>query len=388
MLFASANAQHVAISNSDMNVLYVGIENRIDIAAEGLQNTDLILHINSGGLITEVKNEPGKYIIRISQVGSAKITVSQKLKNGKEKVLREQLFRVKRIPDPIILVGNYKGGIIEHNTLKSTKGLVAQFDGLYLDFYIIINSFTISTCRNGIIYSIENNGPSFHSEARMLIDSARSGDVIVFDNIRVVQPGGSVRKLGAIAVYVDGLLNRTCADGKMKIPMYPVFSAADSSDEESGYSRITLNCNCDCIDEAKGSYKEGRKDGWWEYNKITDKETTTVRKEFYNKDTVTQQFYEDGILVKRVTIIDKKRYGTYDEFYPNGIQKIHGQYVIDTISADSVMQINPITLEEELLIEYRTGSVRSGEWFFYDIKGIVVRKEVYNPKKNRWAIDK
>ena len=196
------------------------------------------------------------------------------------------------------------------------------------------------------------------------------------------------RKLAQHSYHVDGIVIRMCDSNEVALPVYPtLFKGEDSLDNYTHY-RYALNCSCDCIDEAKGNYNEGYKDGLWEYNKITDKETTTVRKEFYNKDTITQQFYEEGILVKRINLIGKRQYGTYDEYYPNGIQKIHGQYVIDTVAADSIMQINPVTLEEEIVIEYRSDSVRSGEWFFYDTKGILVRKEAYEPVKDRWVIDK
>jgi hypothetical protein len=76
----------VAISAEKMNILYVGEDNPISIAASGLSTKELSVSINEG----TISKENDHYNARLEQTGEVIITV----KRG-EKIISEKLFFVK-----------------------------------------------------------------------------------------------------------------------------------------------------------------------------------------------------------------------------------------------------------------------------------------------------
>lgn len=328
ILHVHTYAQNVVVSATQMNVLYIGIDNPVEVAAEGLLNKELIVRISDGCTITPITDRPGNYNVRVSKAGSANISVYQKLKNGNEKLLSEQKFEGEHIPDPILYIGDYKAGVIAKENLKKQKGLFIRFDSPTVNLKFDIVSFTLYALYDGVPTVVENNGAYFNDEVRKLIDSTKPGDPLFFNDIVIVlgQYNGVKRKLAPVTVIVDGLMNRSFEGGKVKLPIYPIYNS-DSSDYLA--------------------------------NRYT-----------------------------RTTLVGGKTFGTYDEYYPEGIQKIHGQFILDTTIVDTVLVLNPKTLIEELCIEYYTKNISKAEWLFYDRRGVLERREVYEPKKNRWVIDK
>jgi hypothetical protein len=85
-----------AIALDKMNVLYIGVDNPVTIAVEGIPSDKLIVYMENGS----IRGSNGKYIAKVTSTGTATINVAT-IKNDKKVLLSTQTFRVKRIPDPV-----------------------------------------------------------------------------------------------------------------------------------------------------------------------------------------------------------------------------------------------------------------------------------------------
>ena len=106
----------IAVSPTKLNVLYVGVDNPLNIAVAGVNAEDIIVTISQGTIVKTDTN----YIARVTKQGTAEIKI---FKNTE--LLGTQNFRVKIIPDPIITVGenNLTGGYILKEKLMACEKL-------------------------------------------------------------------------------------------------------------------------------------------------------------------------------------------------------------------------------------------------------------------------
>jgi hypothetical protein len=84
----------VAIEAVRMNVLYIGVDNPIKIAATGIPPAELQVEpIGDGG----IQGENGEYIAVVTKPGEVKIRVTRSV-NGAAKLVVDQKYRVKWCP--------------------------------------------------------------------------------------------------------------------------------------------------------------------------------------------------------------------------------------------------------------------------------------------------
>jgi gliding motility-associated protein GldM len=190
------------ISPTKMNVLYIGLDNPIDISSPGVPQSNVSASINGGG--TLVKNADGSYAARVTQQGTVKITVNAKVDN-KQLQMGEQEFRVKRVPDPVsTLDGVYETGRITLSKIKSTRGVVALLkDFPYGTKYTVV-SYEISyrSIKDGNITPPKQmHGPLFDTNVQGFLKRMVVGDGLIIDNIIVNGPGGN-RKISAMTFDV------------------------------------------------------------------------------------------------------------------------------------------------------------------------------------------
>ena len=127
----------LTVSLSEMNVVYSGIENPIQIVVNGVPDALVLDDIHWDGLILDKqpydrekwpfsleKDENGKFLL-IPNVATGTIRVPVViLENGERKVVGYESFRVRRLPDPIIYIGKYPAGsVIPANELANMKGI-------------------------------------------------------------------------------------------------------------------------------------------------------------------------------------------------------------------------------------------------------------------------
>ena len=184
------------VSADAMNVVYLGLENPVTIVAPGIYPKELIISASDGITIrpTEIL---GKYVLTGSDTGNAKIYV--KAKKGEEIIdFGSYDFRVKRVPNPIIMIDNYESNS-KLPSNYSPKSLFAKspegFEFNKLNEYRISKwELVILNKTAPEVYS--GNGPILDWVSSK-IQKADSGAKIIFD-VTIFAPDKSARKQSII----------------------------------------------------------------------------------------------------------------------------------------------------------------------------------------------
>ncbi|MBN2259726.1 MAG: hypothetical protein JW702_04240 [Clostridiales bacterium] len=190
-----------AVEPVRMNVLYIGVDNPIKIAASGYDASDLTATIDNG----TISGKNGEYVIRPIEPGSAIVTVSS---NGKE--IQETTFRVKVVPDPVASIQNgndfLTNGHISKKELLDSKGIkviMRNFD-FDLDFEVV--SFVVSAQKpdSFTVFEEISNSKNYSPQQIHLIKSLVKNQKVMIEEITVEGPGGMKRKLNPMVFLITG----------------------------------------------------------------------------------------------------------------------------------------------------------------------------------------
>jgi gliding motility-associated protein GldM len=190
---------NASIALDRMNVLYVGVDNPVSIAASGGGDDKVQASIvGGGGSLTKVG--AGKYIARVNNVtDDCKITVSV---DGK--IAGASMFRVRTIPDPVGTVGGFASGDnVNAGAFKSQAGVGAYIKDFLFDLKYTVTGFTlVGDTEDGDLVEAASTGNTWSSQARALISRLKPGATVTIDNIRAMGPDGRSRKLPSLVYYI------------------------------------------------------------------------------------------------------------------------------------------------------------------------------------------
>jgi gliding motility-associated protein GldM len=181
-----------------MNVFYIGVPNPITVSAAGVSTNDL--KVNASG-VNLSGGGGGKYEVNATTPGNATITLS-----GGGLPATKFDYRVKRIPDPVPMLGaKFKGGAaLGSGEFKAQGGIAAVLENFDFDAKCNIGGFNatyVAKRQDPVIKA--NSSARFGSEVSDLINKAKPGDIYYFDDIKAKCPGDSgSRDLGSIVIKV------------------------------------------------------------------------------------------------------------------------------------------------------------------------------------------
>jgi len=174
--------QSVAVAADKMNVFYVGVENPLSLSAAGVASTKIKVSA-TGADLTKVSN--GKYIVKPEKIGKSTITVSG---GGLDPAIFE--YRVKRIPDPQVLLGRSKGGSMKLAEFKVHPGIRPHLENFDFEARCRIDGFELTRQpKSDDVISEANRGGSYTGATKRLVAAAQRGDTYYFDKIKVRCPG-------------------------------------------------------------------------------------------------------------------------------------------------------------------------------------------------------
>ena len=185
-------------------VLYVGIDNKIEINHDEIANKDISIISSKGEII--YNNQ--EFYLRTESTGIAEITVFGK-RNQKNILLVKQTFEIKNLPDLYAYIIDEKKNNIEVKTgfkpvsfLKSqTKLRISSKTEKNLSFPVKnFNLKRITT--NNKIQSRTNRGGDFRERTIQLINVAKPGDIYIFDNIKAENVFGSEFNVPSVVYYI------------------------------------------------------------------------------------------------------------------------------------------------------------------------------------------
>jgi gliding motility-associated protein GldM len=185
----------VACSADKMNVIYIGVDNPISVAAAGVSSNTL--QVNGSGC-TLKPNGNGKYIATASSPGTAKISVSG---GGLNQTFD---FRVKLIPSPIPTLSMKKGGAMGSGEMGAQAGVIPVLENFDFEAKCSVQSFTMVRIprREDPVPAVVNGG-AFDEKAQRLISAAKPGDLYNFYNIKARCPGDAIaRDIGGMNFFI------------------------------------------------------------------------------------------------------------------------------------------------------------------------------------------
>jgi gliding motility-associated protein GldM len=192
------------VSNSDLNVVYRGIENKFSISVPGVSAEDVKVRVDGG---TIEKTGAGRYIIKPTRDGEITIITSAVI-DGKELQMGSSMYRVKYLPDPkSFLQYTDAGGIVRQiqegnlskRVLRENVSVVASYgEDELVKANFDVTSFTMVTP----LGSQNVTGSKLTTRQLNEIDRLEGGDFITFRNIRAVGLDKKERRLPPVQIQI------------------------------------------------------------------------------------------------------------------------------------------------------------------------------------------
>jgi hypothetical protein len=173
----------------NMNVLYRGMQNPIEIAVPGIPSDKVSVKVSNGTLNKTTEG----YSVSPGEQAESVITVMVDNKN-----VTEKKFRVKEVPSPVaIFAGKSEGQIDKETALKTTR-LDVELKDFVWDLHFTIKSFVLlcSDGKNDFEESSADNKVT--DKMKSLISDRKTGQYIVFKDIKAIGPDGKSRDLNSI----------------------------------------------------------------------------------------------------------------------------------------------------------------------------------------------
>ncbi|MDO4692424.1 MAG: gliding motility protein GldM [Porphyromonadaceae bacterium] len=194
-----------------MNVLYAGIDNKIDIAVPGIPSNAVVASM-TGGSITRQGN---LWVARPSQVGSeAVITVSARMPDGRTSVMGRSTLRVRALPDPMPYIDikdpttgspkRFKGGRIAKQALLAAGGIKAAIDDSLLDVaYTVLKFQIVSFDSMGNAIPEVSQGANFSERQIQQIRNASRGKRLYITEVIAHGADGIERKIAPLELILN-----------------------------------------------------------------------------------------------------------------------------------------------------------------------------------------
>jgi hypothetical protein len=180
-----------SIAPTKLNVLYIGIENPVNISVSEYAANDITVSIDNGS----ITGQNGEYIVKAHHAGKAVITVA-----AKGKTIKETEFRVKYLPPPVVALkafsgkdGLIKGGDISKDELLKADGLRVTIENAEYELPMKIASFdvVIRGTDKTVVKTASTTEDKYSAEQVDLIKSLDNGQKLTFENIVASGPGGN-----------------------------------------------------------------------------------------------------------------------------------------------------------------------------------------------------
>lgn len=187
---------NITISPANDSVLWIDIENKLDINVEGGSNYSV--DIRDG----KIRNNRNNYVIQVFTEGAATITVSELLPNNKKKTVFTKLYEVKKIPEPIPYVCDVKRDSVIDKLQIIYGNIVTVTHPFYKQQLPVLGFDVIFTFAESpdTLRSFDNH---FTQDMKRRLYYLNSGSVLNFENVYCMMPNGKIQKLPPFVIYIN-----------------------------------------------------------------------------------------------------------------------------------------------------------------------------------------
>ena len=191
----------VTISNTDLNIMYRGYDNKFSISVPGVSNDKVKVSVNGAA----VRQQSGLWIIKPGDnVKSVSISVSAEL-DGRMQPMGSREYRVKALPKP----GAYfKSGEKEYSDGNISRGALLNSAATVIASYgpdgLLDLPYQITRCKvniNGVL--TEARGNRFTADQRSRLEKLKMGAIVVITDIRAKGPDGKETRLSPVPLSLN-----------------------------------------------------------------------------------------------------------------------------------------------------------------------------------------
>ncbi len=201
-------AKTAVVSPTNMNILYLEVDNPLKISVPGYTAGEITAVINNGK-ISPLKKTLGEYTARPSKKGKALVTLYANVDERRTK-MGDMEFRVKEVPPPkaeVTGAKNINGSmVIDKMMMVNAGGVLARlkdFDFKGVRYTVV--SFRLTGVYKGEQMKEETRGPQFSNNMINIIKNVKSGNTITISNIkakRVDAKNTAVRPLDPLVLEI------------------------------------------------------------------------------------------------------------------------------------------------------------------------------------------
>lgn len=187
------------ISPVKMNVLYIGLDNPLDISVPGIPAEKLVVTMAGKG---GIKGSNGQFFADVTSPGTVTVNVAAKMEDGL-KPMGSMSFRVRRVPSPTVIMDNNQYNTLKTGAMKNAQKLNAVLEDFFysINYKVVDFEATYKPVRQDLIYqkSVDEKIPDRVLEQ---CRRAKPGDMLYFDNIRVLGPDKQIRVISNVTYKV------------------------------------------------------------------------------------------------------------------------------------------------------------------------------------------
>ncbi len=201
-------AKTAVVSPTNMNILYLEVDNPLKISVPGYTAGEISAVINNGK-VSAVKKSLGEYSARPSKKGKAMVSLFAEVDRKRTK-MGQMEFRVKEVPPPKAKVQfalDVNGTtVIDKMKMVNAGGLGAELkDFDFKGVRYVITSYRLSGVYKGEQMKEDAKGPKFTSKMINIIKNTKAGNAITISNIkakRVDAKNTAVRPLDPLVIEI------------------------------------------------------------------------------------------------------------------------------------------------------------------------------------------
>lgn len=175
------------ISPTKVNVLYRGVENPVEVSVPGFSASE----INVTATNASVSGGRGEYMLQPGQGNKTVVNVTAEQEDGSTRSMGEMEFRVKKLPDPeIMIAGKNSGKTIRKVELRNSRLFPSMGDALF-DVSYEVTRFTMTVTVGRNTQSFDTKGDRLSDEMKQIVGNLQRGANVSFKNIQVKGPDGT-----------------------------------------------------------------------------------------------------------------------------------------------------------------------------------------------------
>jgi hypothetical protein len=187
----------LSVSATKMNILYVGLDNPLDIAIPNESSENISVIIDNG---TVEKKSGIEWIARVYKTGKTTVQVFVE-KNGVKTLYGTKEFRAYRVPDPEPKILGAKEMAIDKETVMKNPNLEIVLDNFQFDGnFFKVSSFTFLISSKNATKEVKCTDGKISQEGIEMLKNSNSGDMLTFADIKITDIGGTTRKISPMTI--------------------------------------------------------------------------------------------------------------------------------------------------------------------------------------------